>query len=76
MVQILEGVADGDVVVTTANFLIDSDSACAQRIEGGPRQALHKWRPTRTGNRQGEYPDKSQQVPAPANSSTVEGTME
>ena len=33
-VQILEGVADAEVVVTTANFLIDSESRLRATIEG------------------------------------------
>jgi membrane fusion protein, copper/silver efflux system len=35
-VQILEGIAAGDIVVTTANFLIDSESRLRAAIEGTP----------------------------------------
>ena len=33
-VQILDGLADGDVVVTTANFLVDSESRLRAAVEG------------------------------------------
>lgn len=36
--QILEGLAVGEVVVTTANFLIDSESRLRAAIEGTPEQ--------------------------------------
>ncbi len=38
-VQILEGVSPGDVVVTTANFLVDSESRLRSAIEGMTRKA-------------------------------------
>ncbi len=34
-VQILDGIADGDEVVTTANFLLDSESRLRATIQGG-----------------------------------------
>ncbi len=34
VVQLLEGVAEGDVVVTTANFLVDSESRLRAAVEG------------------------------------------
>jgi membrane fusion protein, copper/silver efflux system len=34
LVQLLEGVAEGDVVVTTANFLVDSESRLRAAVEG------------------------------------------
>lgn len=39
-VQILEGVAPGDVVVTTANFMIDSESRLRATIEGTPEPGM------------------------------------
>ncbi|HEY3500627.1 MAG TPA: efflux RND transporter periplasmic adaptor subunit [Polyangiaceae bacterium] len=38
-VQILEGLAAGETVVTTANFLIDSESRLRAAIESGPNAA-------------------------------------
>jgi len=37
-VQILEGLAPGEVVVTTANFMIDSESRLRAAIEGAPER--------------------------------------
>ena len=57
-VQLIEGVADGDEVVTTGNFLVDSESRLRAAIEGfaqpaaaagGPRQPAQAPVPGRAG---------------------------
>ena len=41
-VQLLAGVAEGDTVVTTANFLVDSESRLQAAISGGAPDALEQ----------------------------------
>jgi Cu(I)/Ag(I) efflux system membrane fusion protein/cobalt-zinc-cadmium efflux system membrane fusion protein len=36
-VQVLSGLADGETVVTTGNFLLDSESRLRAAIEGAPK---------------------------------------
>jgi len=42
LVQLLEGVSEGDVVVTTANFLVDSESRLRAAVEGFAPEIAHE----------------------------------
>ena len=53
-VQVLEGLAEGDVVVTTANFLVDSESRLRAAVEGFAAKPVHDEREERRRDRRGE----------------------
>jgi hypothetical protein len=41
LVEVLDGLSAGETVVTTANFLLDSESRLRATIEGKAGQAAH-----------------------------------
>jgi membrane fusion protein, copper/silver efflux system len=76
MVQILEGVDEGDVVVTTANFLIDSESRLRATIEGSTGGAPQLASDADQVIDKAKYPDKYQQYRACEVQHRGMGTME
>jgi Cu(I)/Ag(I) efflux system membrane fusion protein len=76
LVQILEGVDEGDVVVTTANFLIDSESRLRATIEGSTGGAPHLASDADEVIDKAKYPDKYQQYRACEVQHRGMGTME
>jgi Cu(I)/Ag(I) efflux system membrane fusion protein len=76
MVQILEGVDQGDVVVTTANFLIDSESRLRATIEGSTGGAPQLASDADEVIDKAKYPDKYQQYRACEVQHRGMGTME
>jgi len=75
-VQILEGVEEGDVVVTTANFLIDSESRLRATIEGATGSAPQLASDADQVIDKAKYPDKYQQYRACEVQHRGMGTME
>jgi Cu(I)/Ag(I) efflux system membrane fusion protein len=76
MVQMLEGVDEGDVVVTTANFLIDSESRLRATIEGSTGSAPQLASDADQVIDKAKYPDKYQQYRACEVQHRGMGTME
>ena len=76
MVQILEGVEEGEVVVTTANFLIDSESRLRATIEGATGSAPQVASDADGVIDKAKYPDKYQQYRACEVQHRGMGTME
>jgi Cu(I)/Ag(I) efflux system membrane fusion protein len=74
MTQILEGVGEGDTVVTSANFLLDSESRLRATIEGSSTQATAS--DADQAIDQQKYPDKFQQYRACEVQHRGMGTME
>lgn len=83
-IQILEGVSDGDTVVTTANFLIDSESRLHAAISGEAAAEGEAPKPSAPGQGpscetefdKNKHPDKYQQCRACEVQHRGMGTME
>ncbi len=73
-VQILEGLSAGETVVTTANFLLDSESRLRSAIEGAPVGAAPESEQIPID--QEKYPDKARQWKACEVQHRGMGTME
>jgi membrane fusion protein, copper/silver efflux system len=63
-VQILEGLSEGEVVVTTANFLLDSESRLQSTISGGSGAPTPAGDVCETNFDKQRHPDKYQQCVA------------
>jgi Cu(I)/Ag(I) efflux system membrane fusion protein len=74
MTQVLEGLEEGDAVVTSANFLLDSESRLRATIEGSSTQATAS-DADQVVDKQ-KYPDKFQQYRACEVQHRGMGTME
>ena len=74
MTQVLEGIGEGDTVVTSANFLLDSESRLRATIEGSATAATPSAADQVIDKE--KYPDKYQQYRACEVQHRGMGTME